>query len=102
MGEKKGNTGKLIYNFDPSLSCEIEYQPNKWVRVTEREFRSYGGGRRILNVKDPKNSYYENYIGVVYFFGTNLPVNSPTKDIIYFLDEIDPRDQYRKKGKWRT
>ena len=102
MAEKTGNIIKLIYNFDSSRSCEIEYQPNKWVRVTEREFRSFGGGRRILNIDDPQNSYYEDYNGIVYFFNTNLPVNQPIKSIIYFPDEIDPRDQYRKKGKWRT
>ena len=102
MAEKTGNTIKLIYNFDPSQSCEIEYKPDKWVRITEREFRSFGGGRRILNIDNPKKTYYEDYKGVVYFFNTNLQVNQPNENIIYFKDGIDPRDQYRKKGKWRT
>jgi hypothetical protein len=102
MAEKKGNTGKLIYDFDSSLSCEIEYKPEKWVRVTEREFRSFGGNRRVLNKNNPLKTFYEIYKGKVYYFNTNTLVISPSDPIIYFQDEIDPRDEYRKKGKWRT
>jgi hypothetical protein len=61
--EKKGFTGKLSYDFDPSQHLEV-FMPklNDWFRVTAKEFRSFNGNRRINNVE---------YNGPVYAHGTN-------------------------------
>lgn len=100
MGEKKGNTIKLVYDFNTSRCCEIEYKPNTWARVTCRDFRSFKGNRRILNVDDPTNTFYEDYNGPVYLFGTNEIIN-PSKNGMQYKDEIDPRNQYSKPGRGR-
>lgn len=102
MSEKKGNTVKLIYNFNDARCCEIEYTPGIWARVTGREFRSFNGNRRILNVDDSNNIFYEDYNGPVYLFGTNKVIKSPMNGGVQFENGVDPRDQYRKQGKWRT
>lgn len=101
MSEKKGNTIKLAYDFNTARCCEIEYKPGKWNRVTAREFRSFKGNRRILNVDDPNNVFYEMYQGPVYLFGTNTITNTDSRGV-QFENGVDPRDQYRKPGKWRT
>lgn len=101
MSEKKGNTVKLIYDFNEARCCEVEYLPGKWSRTTGREFRSFGGNRRILNVDNPDNAFYEQYDGPVYLFGTNKKVKSPN-DQIHYENGVDPRDKFRKQGKWRT
>ena len=100
MGEKTGYTGKLKYEFDTSKCCEVEWKPERWGRVTSREFRCFGGSRRILNVADPKKSFYELYNGPIYFYGTNRKV--PKRDLCSgynYQDKIDPREQYRVTGR---
>ena len=102
MSEKRGNTVKLQYDFNSARCCEIEYSPGKWVRTTPREFRSFGGNRRILNVDNALDVFYEEYNGPVYLFGTNQVVKDYSRDKVQFKDGIDPREAYRKQGKWRT
>ena len=67
MGEKKGNTEKLKYNFETAANLEI-FIPNleRYHRVTSREFRSFNGKRRINNIE---------YKGPVYLYGTNKRAN---------------------------
>jgi hypothetical protein len=93
MAEKKGNTEKLHYDFNESRCCEICFDGlNRYVRVTGREFRSFGGLRRILNIDNRENSFYEDYNGPVYWFGTNKKV--PTDEVeskIMLLNGKDPR-----------
>lgn len=101
MSEKRGNTVKLVYDFNTARCCEIEYKPGKWIRTTAREFRSFKGNRRILNVDNRDNVFYESYHGPVYLFGTNKLIDADTQGV-QFENGIDPRDQYRKQGKWRT
>lgn len=101
MSEKRGNTVKLVYNFNTARCCEIEYKPGKWIRTTAREFRSFRGNRRILNVDNPDDVFYEAYYGPVYLFGTNKTVDTDSEGV-QFENGIDPRDQYRKQGRWRT
>ena len=93
MSEKRGNTVKLIYDFNESRCCEIYFEGLKrFGRVTAREFRSFGGKRRILNVDDRDNVFYEDYNGPVYWFGTNKKVSaSDTKPEVMFLHGKDPR-----------
>ena len=52
MGEKRGNTGKLKYDFNTAWVCEVEMQ-GKWYRVIERDFRSYNGPRRLTRPNPP-------------------------------------------------
>jgi hypothetical protein len=100
MSEKKGFTGKMKYDFDTSKCCEIEWKPGRWGRVTSREFRSFNGNRRILNVSDPSNSFYECYEGPIYFYGTNnkVPENELCEGYNY-SGGVDPREQYRVTGR---
>jgi len=91
LSEKRGNTVKLVYDFNSARCCEIEYVPGKWIRTTPREFRSFAGNRRILNVDNPDDTFYENYNGPVYLFGTNKTINSSNSTGTQFGEDGDPR-----------
>ena len=101
MNEKTGNIVKLEYDFDTARNLEV-FMPNLngWYRVTSREFRSFNGNRRILNVSDPSNSFYECYEGPIYFYGTNnkVPENELCEGYNY-SGGVDPREQYRVTGR---
>ena len=93
MAEKRGNTAKLVYDFPTELCCEIEYEPGKWVRTTPRDFRSFGGNRRILNIDNPKHPVYEEYKGPVYYTLTNRQVTEDLlENTIMLLENKDPRN----------
>jgi hypothetical protein len=93
MAEKKGNTEKLRYDFNEARCCEIYLSGlNRYGRVTGREFRSFGGSRRILNVDNRENVFYEDYNGPVYWFGTNKRVpDDMIEPKVMFLNGQDPR-----------
>jgi hypothetical protein len=91
MAEKRGNLVKLKYDFKEALCCEVNFDGDKWDRVTAREFRSWNGKRRILNVDNPSKPYYEEYVGPVYYFGTNNINEKPKKHGLVFYQEQDPR-----------
>ena len=92
MTEKRGNTVKLIYDFPTERSCEIEYSPGKWARTTARDFRSFGGNRRILNIDDVNRPFYEEYDGPVYYTMTNHKVTHKMRENrIMSFDGVDPR-----------
>lgn len=85
MGEKRGNIGKLKYDFDPASEMEI-FLPNgnNWYRVTARAFRSFNGKRR-LNKKE--------YQGPVYSYDTNKSITStryPNNKIIG-IDSVESK-----------
>jgi hypothetical protein len=47
MGEKRGNTGKLENPYNDNGILEVYHDEiGKWIRVTSREFRSWGGKRK--------------------------------------------------------
>ena len=94
MAEKRGNTEKLRYDFNEARCCEIFMEGlNRYARVTAREFRSFGGKRRILNVDDRENVFYEDSNGPVYWFGSNKKVaKADLKPQIMFLHGKDPRN----------
>jgi hypothetical protein len=99
MGEKKGYTLKLDYPFDTSKSCEVFLPKTQtYYRVTPREFRSFGGKRRILYFNSNIPSY-EEYIGPVYYYMTNMVVNKKElDDKVLFLNNTDSRgDKYQEK-----
>jgi len=102
MSEKKGNTVKLKFPFPEHWGCEIYLESlGRWHRVTPNEFRSFNTPRRILNVKDPKNIFYEDYHGPLFLLGTNKEVNPDyfPKGKLALPSEGDHRT-FGKRGKW--
>ena len=103
MSEKTGLLIKLDYDFHTSHVCEI-FILETWIRVTEREFRSFDGPRRLIRPVggtprrwlegDPTETV--DYFGPVYVFHTNdiVPYEGTNK-IIYGPDPIRPEE--RKK-----
>jgi len=98
MAEKTGNLIKLTYDFDSSRCCEVSFDGEKWARVTAREFRSFNGKRRILNVDNPNKSHYEEYLGPIYYYGTNRRFKKSKKIGMAFLNGTDPREGKRPKN----
>lgn len=77
---KRGNTGKLLYDFDVSALLEVQGKSGYWIRVTAREFRSWDGPRRITvnymdeSTKTSVEGTPEEYWGPLYAYGTNTQV----------------------------
>jgi len=95
MAEKRGDLVKLTYEFNSARCCEVSFNGEKWARVTAREFRSFNGKRRILNVDNPSKAYYEEYLGPIYYYGTNRIAEKPKEAGTTFINGIDPRDAKR-------
>ena len=91
MSEKRGNTGKLIYDFNVAANLEVQIG-DMWCRVTARDFRSFNGARRVSEVP---------YSGPLYMFATNTKVKEPTKQGLMFVDDIDPNSMYNKRSSER-
>ena len=98
MAEKRGDLIKLTYDFNSVRCCEVSFDGEKWARVTAREFRSFNGKRRILNVDNPSKAYYEEYLGPIYYYGTNRIAKKPEKMGTAFLNGVDPRDAKRPRN----
>lgn len=86
MSEKKGNTVKLIHDFNTAACLEVQLPNGNWYRITAREFRSYNYPRRIL-----VNGEYMPYEGPVYLYGTNFKVEDLDKKGLLFVNDVDPR-----------
>ena len=72
MAEKRGNLEKLTYDFDTAKCVEGQYRDNEpWYRLTQREFRSFNGKRRIVTW-DKGTPIYTDYDGPIFYFGTNI------------------------------
>jgi hypothetical protein len=97
MAEKRGDLVKLTYEFNYGWCCEVSFDGEKWARVTAREFRSFNGKRRILNVENPNKSYYEEYNGPIYYYGTNRISKTPGEVGMVFFNNQDPRDAKRPR-----
>jgi hypothetical protein len=91
MSEKRGNTGKLIYDFNVADNLEVQIG-DMWCRVTARDFRSFNGVRRINDVP---------YEGPIYLSNTNLIAENPTKQGLVFLNDVDPNSLYNKRASER-
>lgn len=78
MGEKRGKTVKLIYDFPTQLSTEV-FDYGIWNRVTCNRFRSFNGKRRILKFDKQNQPYYEDYNGPVYLYETNKVLKDHSK-----------------------
>jgi len=92
MGEKRGKTGKLEYDFNTAWACEVQLPSGNWCRTLEKNFRSYNGPRRITKPTRVElgNPYVEtetyDYQGPVYYYETNTicdPKFHPLHTIIH-------------------
>jgi hypothetical protein len=84
--EKRGHTIKILYDFPTNKCLEINYEQDKWVRVTPRTFRSFHGSKRIND---------EKYEGVIYYLDTNTIV--PNDKLINGINILEGREKtYRK------
>lgn len=99
MGEKKGFTGKLIYDFDEEKCLEVQLPNENWYRVTPREFRSDSRPRRIMVAHNSKLIPHP-YDGPIYFYETNIKVKPDQiyKQGVLFIDQIDPRNSNSNKA----
>ena len=52
MGEKRGETGKLEFDFNTAWAHEIQMNNSKWYRALDIDFRSFNGPRRISGPKE--------------------------------------------------
>jgi len=95
MGEKKGFTGKLHYDFPTEKSTEVLSEGIGWLRVTCREFRSYNAPRRIIHWKN-NQQVIEEYNGPIYLYMTNKIINNPIEPGIQYVDNIRPESKPRK------
>jgi hypothetical protein len=82
MGEKRGNTGKLLNPYNENGVLEIyQHELEQWVRVTSTEFRSWGGKRKITEYKysfrQPTAMNTYEYKGPVFEYLTNNKVKNP-------------------------
>lgn len=78
MGEKRGFTGKLIFDFNPTAVLEIQYNgEDTWYRVTAETFRSFDGKRRSTQPSYAEKGTWDvpmdvtEYDGPVYIYRTN-------------------------------
>ena len=99
MSEKKGNTVKIIYDFDSAKCLEIYVESlEKWHRVTPREFRSFSGKRRVTTWDRDDTPIYTEYCGPIYYFMTNNVCKKPDGVKVQHL--ISPPTS--KKRQWET
>lgn len=99
MSEKKGNTVKIVYDFEPWRCLEIYVESmQRWHRVTPREFRSYSGKRRITIWDKDNNPIYNDYNGPVYYFMTNIVCKEPEGNKVQHLISPTPSE----KREWET
>lgn len=72
MAEKRGNLEKLTYDFDTAKCVQGQYKDDgPWYQLTQREFRSFNGKRRIVTW-NKGTPIYTDYNGPIFYFGTNI------------------------------
>lgn len=105
MGEKRGMTGKLQYDFPTEAVLEVELNGN-FYRLTAKEFRSFDGIRRITKpIKQPgigddvtkvlMESYF--YEGPVYEYGSNTKVSFTGSNRIISSSTLESNQKVSKK-----
>lgn len=90
MGEKKGQTVKLIYDFPTQLSTEV-FEHDTWNRVTCNRFRSFNGKRRIMKFDKQNQPYYEEYSGPVFLYETNIRLKDMSKKGYVYPNDVMPK-----------
>lgn len=95
MGEKRGQTGKLINQFDTGKCLEVYLESQqRWHRVISKEFRSWNGERRITEWDINRDPLYTKYDGPIYYHMTNTIVKEPKETGIQYLTTpipLEPR-----------
>ena len=91
MGEKRGSTGKLKYDFPEEKHLQV-FMKEKWYRVTPKDFRSWVGKRRIVYYNQKQEEYHD-YEGKVYYWDTNTVCTEASNDGIQYIHErnVKPR-----------
>jgi hypothetical protein len=103
MGMKRGNLVKLKYDFDTSKCVQIKLDSkDKWIRITEREFRSYNGERRIVTWDKQNNPIYNKYEGPIYYFGTNIVAKHMFGPGVQYIHDIKPEFKRTLSESYRT
>lgn len=90
MGEKRGQTVKLIYDFPTQLSTEV-FEYDTWNRVTCNRFRSFNGKRRIMKFDKQNQSFYEEYNGPVFLYETNIRLKDMSKKGYIYPNDVMPK-----------
>lgn len=94
MGEKRGFTGKLKYPFDRVAVLEVN-KNGSWYRVSENDFRSWDGERRLSYPIEVKKGFAntqveiktEIYEGPVYEYGTNTVIPKENRNTVVYFHE---------------
>jgi hypothetical protein len=76
MSEKRGGFEKLRYDFNTAKAVFIKNKDGKFIRITERDFRSYNGDRWIFE-KINNEHQYTPYYGPIYYHCTNIKCKKP-------------------------
>jgi hypothetical protein len=104
MREKRGNTGKLKFDFNPLAVLEVYFQDSqKWFRVTAEYFRAFDGPRRITRpsktIKGIKHveMVTEDYTGPVFIWGTNNETSYTNTGVIISSPAYEQAFQNSKK-----
>lgn len=89
MSEKKGNTVKLVYDFNTAKETQIQYkEEGTWYRATCDTFRSFDGPRRIVYYVN-NEAKPETYNGPLYYYKSNKKVKKKNTKKVVYLHEID-------------
>jgi hypothetical protein len=91
MGEKRGSTGKLKYDFPEEKHLQV-LMKEKWYRVTPKDFRSWVGKRRIVYYNKNQEEYHD-YEGKVYYWDTNTVCRDASSEGIQYIHNrnVQPR-----------
>ncbi len=89
-----GRSLKLTYPYNTSANLEVEYQPNKWARVTPLAFRSFTGNRRIDG---------NSYDGPLYYEGTNTLYETQKQEAIRVIgiEELNEKKRIEQRRKYQ-
>jgi hypothetical protein len=105
MGEKRGMTGKLQYDFPTEAVLEVMLN-GTFYRITAKEFRSFDGVRRISKpIKQPgigddvTKVEIESYLyeGPVYEYGNNTKVPFTGSNRIVSSSVLEANQKTSKK-----
>lgn len=89
MGEKKGSTVKIKYDFPTEKDCQV-FSNGKFYRTTPKDFRSWNGARQIVYYIDNKISPQE-YNGPLYYWNTNTICKEPIGEGVQYISSM-PRE----------
>jgi hypothetical protein len=94
MGEKRGSTAKIIYDFPTEKDCQVWLSSGRWHRTTPKDFRSWGANRRIVYHVNGEQ-VIEEYNGPIYYWNTNIVCKEPIDGGVQFISSM-PRQSIRR------